>query len=308
MSSINKNLDRTAHVVNLNAVQPIGPAAPTQAPAQVTGTESAKPKVNLFDSSTYTSQAPVALADGSVITLPALSPEEASKAQALFANVAPEHQGAVNAAAADFGRALLGGSSLGGAKMASSSNAQAYTLNQASPDVAQAAARAQSTYKSSVSGTFGTYGNNSGATNYDDTVQATAYMGVLGLQGELGTYAQNMQNTQAQQNVLRTDQSELTTAIAGWGDDPAATQSFTWHEVDKDGSVVTKNGELTKAQAQAALGNVQSALSSFTDQTQLQAIQLQTMAQNYQNGINTISNLMKAAYDTTKNTLGNIHY
>jgi hypothetical protein len=40
----------------------------------------------------------------------------------------------------------------------------------------------------------------------------------------------------------------------------------------------------------------------------MQAIQLQNMTQNYQNGLSTISNLMKAAYDMTKNTIGNIHY
>lgn len=308
MSSINKNLDRIAHVVNLNAVNPLGPTAPIQAPAQTTTPEVAKPKVNLFDRSTFSSQAPVALADGSVITLPGLSPEEASQAQSLFANVAPEHREAVNEASAALGKALIGGSTLGGSKMASSSNAQAYTLNQASPDVAAAAARAQNVYNTSVSGNFGSYGSNSGAKNYDDTVQATAYMGVLGLQGELGTYAKTMQATQAQQNVLRTDQSELSTAVAGWGEDTTATQNFSWHEIDKDGNMVTKSGDLTKAQAQAALGNVQSALTSFTDQTQMQAMQLQNMMQNYQNGINTISNLMKAAYDTTKNTLGNIHY
>jgi hypothetical protein len=72
--------------------------------------------------------------------------------------------------------------------------------------------------------------------------------------------------------------------------------------------VVTKSGDLNKAQATAALANVNSALSSMTDMNQMQAIQLQNMTQNYQNGLSTISNLMKAAYDMTKNTIGNIHY
>lgn len=314
MTSIKQNHGNSAFVVNLNAVNPLAPRAPggvtDSAPSQAESrAQTSRPTVNLFDRSTYQAQEPVTLADGSVVALPSLSEEEASQARSLFADVAPEHQAAMNEASALLGQALMGkGVNTivnGGSKLASSSGANAFTVSQASPDVAHAAANAQATYTNSVGPK---YGSNSGATQYDSTVQAVAYMGVLGLQGEMGTYAKGMQATMAQQNTLRADQSELQTAVASWPEDANATQNFTWHEVDKDGLVVTKTGDLTKAQAQAALGNVQSALSSFTSQTQLQAMQLQNMSQNYQNGVNTISNLMKAAYDTTKNTVGNIHY
>ena len=313
MSAIKTKIqDINDQVVNLNVTTPLGPVAPlADTPEQLSELAPARPTVNLFDQSTYQAQASVTLADGSVITLPGLSADEAAQAQSLFANVAPEHQEAVNAAASTFAKVLLASDPSantivdGPSKLASGSNAAAITVSQVSPDVANAASTASATYKSSLTPS---YGSNSGAKNYEDTVQAVAYMGVLGLQNELGTFAQTVQTTQNTQNTLRADQSELQTATASWGDDVTATQNFTWHEVDKDGNVVTKSGDLTKAQATAALANVNSALSSYTDMNQMQAIQLQNMTQNYQNGLTTISNLMKAAYDMTKNTIGNIHY
>lgn len=311
MSSINKTPDMSAYIVNLNAVNPLSPSIPTQTPAtdSTAAVTSTQPKVNLFDSSTYQTQSQVTLSDGGVITLPSLSTEESSQAQALFSRVAPEHHAALNAASSTLGAALMasGTNSItsGSSKLASSSASGTLTVSQASPDVASAVANASTVYSASTSTA---YGSSSGGTTYDDTVQAVAYMGVLGLQNELGTYAQGMQTTQNQENTLRADASELQTSVSSWGSDPTATQSFSWHEVDSSGNLVSKSGDLTEAQAQAALDNVNSALSSYSDQTQLQTIQLQNMSQNYQNGISTISNLMKAAYDTTKNTLGNIHY
>ena len=311
MSAINGKLrDVNDPVVNLNVTTPLVPVAPLTGPTeQQLSTEltTARPTINLFDQSTYQTQAPVTLEDGSVIALPSLSAEEAAQAQSLFANVAPEHQEAVNVAASTFGRVLLTSSNNtitgGSSKLASGSSATPLTVSQVSPDVAGAANTAASVYKSSLTPT---YGSNSGAKNYDDTVQAVTYMGILGLQNELGTFAQTIQSTQNSQNVLRADQSELQTATSAWGDDAMATQNFTWHEVDAEGNLVTKSGDLNKSQAQAALANVGSALSSYADMSQLQAIKLQNMTQNYQNGITSISNLMKAAYDTTKNTVGNL--
>jgi hypothetical protein len=316
MTSIKNSTDAARYVTHLNAVRPIDPAqiptTPAETASQAVGR--ARPSVNLFDQSNYQAKAPVTLPDGSVVALPSLSHEEAEQARGLFAQVSPEHHEALNAASTELGRALMAsgaeaagtrGNTLNSySKLATSSGAAGVTASQATPDVAGATGRAQSAYTAAMGKA---YGSSAGGTNYDSTVQAVAYMGVLGLQNELGTYAQGMLATQTTQNTLRADQAELQTAVGAWPAD-GSTQNFSWHEYDKDGNLVAKSGDLTLPEAKAALSNVQSGLSALTDQNQLDAIQLQNMTQNYQNGINTISNLMKAAYDTTKNTIGNIHY
>jgi hypothetical protein len=312
MSSIKRPTDLSSYVTNLNTLKPLtpGPITPSAPEGLQTGAKTAvkRPTVNLFDSSTYQAQAPVSLSDGSVLNLPSLSMEEAKEAKGLFANVPVEHHAAINSASDRLGQALMAQPNTiaqGSSKIASSAGATGITVSQTSPDVAGAVAHASHTYTVSQGSS---YGSSNGTKNYDQTVQAVAYMGIIGLQTQLGDYATSMQMTLTNQNGLRTDQSELQTAINAWPADDTGTQNFTWHEVDSEGDYVTKSGDLTKQEAKSALSNVQSALSSYSDQTQLQTIQLQSMSQNYQTGINTISNLMKASYDTTKNTLGNIHY
>lgn len=271
------------------------------------------PAVNLFDSSSYQAKEPVQMPDGTTLSLPGLSGDEAAQAQSLFGQIPQEHHAALNAASTKLGVALMAQGIAGSniathSKIGSPAGASTITVNQASPDVAGAVNNARTVYANAKTGAnAGTYGSQTGATDYDNTVQAVAYMGVLGIQNEMGSYAQGMQATQADKNNLRADQNELNTAIASWPDD-GSTQTFTYHETNAQGTLILKTADMTKDQAKAALGNVQGALTSYQDQTQLQVIQLQNMQQNYQTGLTTISNLLKAAYDTTKNTVGNIHY
>ena len=151
------------------------------------------------------------------------------------------------------------------------------------------------------------YNAASGNQNYDKTVQAVSFMGMLGLQNELGDFANQVQTNVNQQNQTRTDLADVRQTIANW---PANqdTQTFTWTDYDQLGNPTTHtNVSLNKDQATALQSDLGDQLTSQTDMNQQQQLQLQDMTQKYQESINTISNLLKYEHDTVKAIIQNIH-
>ncbi len=169
----------------------------------------------------------------------------------------------------------------------------------ASPQLTQAVGKAVSTYQAA----------NPGA-NYDQTVQAVTFSGVLGLQNQLSDYAKYVQNNINQSNAIQGQAEDINTTLAAWptGSDgkPAATVTFNVTTQQPDGTYSTAAQALTQGQAKTAYSNLQSTLSTMSSQTQTDQLQLQNMSQNYSQGINTISTLLKMNYDTVKGIIGNI--
>lgn len=360
--------DQKFNFINTTYQAPISPLSPSsstdasKSASQAASTTAAKPTVNLFDQSSYHAPAAVTLTNGSTVTLPTSTPQDAETFQTLFANMPDEHKANINAASSNLaaamfayvqnnpettgsggsksstsdvgavaianaiasantsrvggaanvsklavggvsklGTAINGPSTQSSATVADAGPATTYTISQASPDVQSlhaAAGGAASAYQA---------GKTSGSGNYDETVQAVAYIGVQGLQQSLGNYASQMQTQINNQNTVRTDQNELSSAVADWPSG-ATTQTFTFHDVDANGNLQTYTENLTQDQAKSQASNLSNTLSSMGDDTQMMQTQLQNMEQNYQQGVTTISNLMKMQYDMVKNTIGNIHY
>jgi hypothetical protein len=361
--------DNSQNLVNTNYQAPVSPLSPSvstsveQGPSVSTSAASAstKPVVNLFDQSSYQTNPSVTLTDGSTITLPTSTAEDATTYQNLFASVPDDQKEKLNAASANIatavyayvqanpvapsttssnssssaaavanttssastskvgganavsklavggvskaGETITGPSTQASATVADAGVATTYTISQASPDVqgvTSAITAAASTYVAATS-------TSSGSGGYDSTVQAVAYMGVQGLQQSLGSYASQMQAQIDNENTVRTDQNELSSAVADWPSG-TTTQTFTYHDVDANGNLQTYTADLTQDQAKTEASNLTNTLSSMGDDTQMMQMQLQNMEQNYQQGVTTISNIMKMQYDMVKNTIGNIHY
>jgi hypothetical protein len=152
-----------------------------------------------------------------------------------------------------------------------------------------------------------TYQGVSGPQSYDNTVEAVSYMGVLGLQNELFDFAKQVQSNVDSQNVIRVDLQDLNQVLQNWPAG-AATQNFSWTDFDKYGKAVHHdNVPLTQDQATSLQDSLRSELTSMTDTNQTQQLHLQDMTQKYQEGINTISNLLKFEHDTVKSIINNIH-
>lgn len=171
------------------------------------------------------------------------------------------------------------------------------TVSQASPDVQNAFNQTAIAYSSAVP-----------TDSYDSAVTRTALVGVMGLQGSLKDFSNDMAGTVKNENTLRADASELQNVLTNWPDG-AATQDASYHTVSSDGTITAvASAPMTKQQVSDALDNVKNAGSTMSDATQMQMLQLQSMEQNYQQGVTTISNVMRTSYDMVKNTLQNIHY
>lgn len=257
----------------------------SQDPALVAPIPSQTP-FNFFDTSTYEGTQSVALADGSTLTLPTLSPDEAAQMGTLFGTLTPEQKANVASA----GRALA-------SSVTSYLKSDSAALSASNPpkDVVLALTDATTTYAQTAP-----------AKNYDDTVQAVTYMGLLGLQGDMYDFAKVVKAHIDTQRELRTDATELNQAVAEW---PAgvATQSFSWTEVDANGQVVRHSNEpLTMEQAKALATKIDGQRQSMSDMNQMEQMQLQDMSQKYQQGFQTISNLLKMEADTVKAIIGNL--
>ena len=321
------------------------PLAPTTTTTPQATTPVAKPgSVNLFDASTYAKSVNVQDGAGSAINLPTLSDEQVAQAQNLFSKVDAEKQGEVNAASSVLGQALvqqmlvsqpaqlassddsgdgtvqgpknismLGGlrarAATGAATGATSAGAAVpraatssgispnATANKVSPALTQATAGAVSTY-SRASG---------GATNGSDAVNAATYMGLVGLQGELANYANEMSATTEQKKALGKEIADLNLAISEW---PAGTDKQELSKVtpNDDGTFTITKESMTKESAKASLAAAKGINDSLGSDQQLQSMNLQQMMSQYSNAVNMMSNILKAGYDAGKNTLGNIHY
>ena len=84
------------------------------------------------------------------------------------------------------------------------------------------------------------------------------------------------------------------------------TETFTWNEVNTDGSSTTKTEALTQAQAQSVVTTLQGQVSDSSSTTQMQQLQLQNAYQNYQQVYETISNVMSDENKTAMDIIGNI--
>lgn len=320
---------------------------PAEMPSQAVTAAAPKGPVNLFDASTYAKAVSVQHAGGGNVSLPSLSEEQAAQAKSLFAKVDDDKQGEVNAASTALGQALLqqmlaGQSSqitlddgsgenamAGPGRVSLTAAAKSRTVNTGNvnaglSDAVRAAASTNTGPSTNVSGVSvarvspaltsaslaaaSSYSRATGnAATGTDAASAATYMGLVGLQGELSSYADDMNATTNQKKSLDNDASVLNLAISEW---PAGTDTQLLPQVtpNKDGSVTVVQVSMTKAQAQASLDAAKTASQDLGSDQQLQSIKLQSMMSNYSNAVNQMSNILKAAYDAEKNTLGNVRY
>ena len=108
---------------------------------------------------------------------------------------------------------------------------------------------------------------------------------------------------------LRTDMADIRETLADW---PAGqeTQHFTWTEVSigPDGKLQseTKEGDLTKEEAQALLEELDTQLDTLREMTELQRIDLQNMTQDYNQALNTLSGILKSQQEYLKAIINNL--
>ena len=152
----------------------------------------------------------------------------------------------------------------------------------------------------------GTYTDVTGSDDLDKNVAATTYMGLIGLQTDLADFASTVSAQNNRLQTARTQYANLTDTVANWPKGQETVQ-FTWSDLDAKGNTVQTSGALTQDQAQAKADQLQNnTIPQLSSTNQIQQLQLQNLTQNYQQGVNTLSNVLKFQFDTVKSIIGNI--
>jgi hypothetical protein len=313
--------------------QPIAPVAPSSAPSssgEVTPSTSRKLSANpLFQSSSFSASTStkVVFDDGTSIAIPNLTHSDLKQAGTLFGGMSDEKLKALQAAGLSIAQAFKQATftpvtvdslhsatatagtagATGGAATALRTTTSALVsggvpntgegpqANIASPQLTQSITSAASAYQQASGGSGG----------YDNTVQAVTFMGVQGLQQDLTNYAKQVQHNLNAKKGLEVQAQDIQNALAAW---PAGTQTqqFQITSFDQFGNPTTKTMTLDQTQAKSALDGLQSGIMGYTDQNQVDQLNLQQMSENYSQGLSTISNILKMNFDTVKGIIGNI--
>jgi hypothetical protein len=133
---------------------------------------------------------------------------------------------------------------------------------------------------------------------------------IQGSQDNLYAFFQRVRDEQAVASWIRTDIAELKEMIAEWPED-GSVETFSYREVvfEEDGSLTLlehRDVELSKAEAQGLLERLQGVEVSLGDFDNVLLTQLQFMVQRYQEGMNTVSNILQNVHETRKNMVQNL--
>jgi hypothetical protein len=310
--------------------QPIAPVAPSGAPpssgdvnTSTTRKLSADP---LFQSSSFSASTKVVFDDGTSIAIPNLTHSDLKQAGSLFSGMSDDKLKALQAAGlaiahafkqATFvpvtveslrsGTAAAGGVGAAGGAASGLSTTTSALVSGGVPntDVGPQANIASPQLTQSITSAAAAYQQASGSGGYDNTVQAVTFMGVQGLQQDLTNYAKQVQHNLNAKKGLEVQAQDIQNALAAW---PAGTQTQQFHitSFDDFGNPTTKTLSLDQKQAKSALDGLQSGIMGYTDQNQVDQLNLQQMSENYSQGLSTISNILKMNFDTVKGIIGNI--
>jgi hypothetical protein len=162
--------------------------------------------------------------------------------------------------------------------------------------------------KDASSAAIATYVLTSGSEDLSAMNQGFMNMAIGGMEYKLHEFATAVQENTEITRGIRTEATELRDMMSDW---PAGeTREFTWHEVtyDENGKpTVTEHTEqLTKAEAEQLLGNLDTWLQSANDINEIVKFDLQKFHQEYQQGVQTLTTIMKQVNDDMMKIINNI--
>ncbi len=226
--------------------------------------------------------------DGERVEFPRLRPEIRERAEFILTNIKPEEREQLGEAMFETGVQTWG-----------------ETLENPDGSNLESTAALQSAGNETYEG-YMTSGFQSEQNEYE---QDALFMGMYGAHDALNSYFQEVQGNQQTASEVRTDIADIEAALTDWPDD-GSTESFDYREViyGDDGSINVvehRDVEMTKEQAIALRDSLDSSLNGLSNFDTLQMANLQRMVNNYQQAMNTVSNIMKTSHDTQKAIIAN---
>lgn len=147
------------------------------------------------------------------------------------------------------------------------------------------------------------------SSDYGTSVAATAFAGLSGLNTTLGYFATQLQQSNNNQTTMQQSLSKVNMMITDWPS-PAATstQTVTYQDVNPStGNLETITvPNCTQAEAKTIAQGLENDITTFSNNIQEQQLMLQSLANNQQQAVSTVSNEMQADFQTTKSIIGNL--
>ncbi len=226
--------------------------------------------------------------DGTLVTIPGLSQATHLEIAKTLARVSPERRAAVEAAAVNVAKVL-------------------YLEVGKTPDAASRPVTA------AVSGAYRqnqeAYTLGAGAEDHNANQRGAYTTAIWAVERELHGYFEEAQERISQTQDARTDYAELVGMLADWPDD-GSTQPFTYRDVvihdDGTTTVTEKTVELTKERALALATQLQAQIDNMSEFSAGDSFRLQKMAQDYQQCLTILTNILKQQDESLRGIAGNV--
>ncbi len=246
-------------------------------------------RLSLFNANTFERTGALQFGDGTRIDVPSMNEQDRDRAAQIFASVPEGQRAAVQASFEALAAAIYN---------EAKQNPEGIKVGSFSSGLTSALGNSTEMFMLTT-----------GPAQADAAVTGVMFGAMVGVEQELGNFAQDLKNKLNTAKDVRTDITELRNELADWTD-PNEKRHFTWTEVsiDANGNVTTtqKEGDLNKAEAEALMKKLEEQLASLSDVTELQKFDLQRMNQDYQQGLNTLSGLLKAQHDMMMAIIRNV--
>jgi hypothetical protein len=246
-------------------------------------------RLNLFTSSSFERARALSFSDGTRVDVPTMSEEDRQTAGQIFASVSAGSQPQVQAAFDSLAAAIFDEAKKNpqGVAVGSFSAGLTGQLNQTTELFMVGTGKAQA----------------------DQAIQGVMFGAMIGIEQDLGNFAQDVQDRLNLAGTVRTDITELRNELSDW-ENPDEEKTFTWTEVtfDEAGNmhVETKTDNLTKAEAEELLKKLELELNTLGDMNEMMKFDLQQKTHDYQQALNTLSGLLKASHDSLMAIIRNI--
>jgi hypothetical protein len=157
--------------------------------------------------------------------------------------------------------------------------------------------------KALVTQTIQSYSETTGEQNADAAVQGSMYMAVASADADVYDFAAKLKGNLDEKKAIREEIADFRDQMADAKyDGPGGTSTFTIKDENGNEKQVT----MTKEQAEAHMGNLESKLQTASDMTQEMQMQLQDAMNKQAQAIQLLSNIMKMFHDTAKAIIGNM--
>lgn len=158
--------------------------------------------------------------------------------------------------------------------------------------------------------TFQVYMTHSGHDQRDAATREFMFVAMAGFENDISEFGLMVQEKTEQSRQTREEIAELQEMLSDWPEEPSdLTEEFTYTEVvfNEDGTISTRpvTENITKAEAENLLNELENTRMSLREMTEMQTFDLQSMAESWQQALQLISAIFEDQHKTRTAMINN---